>query len=110
MIYDCLRYSLLSTLMNLCNARTRECSTVQPPCYPTLLCEAARQMHLEAAPFSNEYQWRLDMKRFVLPMIFAVVLGMAGCSSQAVDDSAITVKVKSKLAADSKTSAIKIGV
>ena len=50
------------------------------------------------------------MKTFVLPMIFAVVLGVAGCSSQAVDDSAITVKVKSKLAADSKTSAIKIGV
>jgi len=50
------------------------------------------------------------MKTFVLPMILAVVLGVAGCSSQAVDDSAITVKVKSKLAADSKTSAIKIGV
>lgn len=50
------------------------------------------------------------MKTFVLPMIFVVLLVLAGCSSQAVDDSAITMKVKSKLATDSKTSAIKIGV
>ena len=50
------------------------------------------------------------MRGFVLPIIIAVLLGVAGCSSHAVDDSAITLKVKSKLAADSQTSAIKIGV
>jgi len=50
------------------------------------------------------------MRKFVLPMMIALVAGAAGCSSRAVDDSAITAKVKSKLAADSQTSAIKIGV
>ena len=50
------------------------------------------------------------MKALAVSMIVLVILGLAGCSSQEVDDSAITVKVKSKLATDSKTSAIKIGV
>ncbi len=50
------------------------------------------------------------MKALVLSIIIAAVIGVAGCGSQAVDDSAITLKVKSKLAADSQTSAIKIGV
>jgi hyperosmotically inducible periplasmic protein len=52
----------------------------------------------------------VSMRAFVLLIMIAVLLGVPGCSSQEVDDSAITVKVKSKLAADSKTSAIKIGV
>lgn len=47
---------------------------------------------------------------FVLQaMIAVVVLILAGCSA-GVDDSTITAKVKSKLAVDSQTSAIKIGV
>ena len=50
------------------------------------------------------------MKRLALSGVVAVLIGVAGCSSQGVDDSTLTVKVKSKLAADSKTSAIKIGV
>jgi len=50
------------------------------------------------------------MKAFVHTFLIALVLGVAGCSSQQLDDSALTVKVKSKLAADSQTSAIKIGV
>jgi len=35
---------------------------------------------------------------------------MVGCNSQEVDDSAVTLKVKSKLAGDTQTSAIKINV
>ncbi|HKA19896.1 MAG TPA: BON domain-containing protein [Blastocatellia bacterium] len=50
------------------------------------------------------------MKRLVIPTIIAVVAFLAGCNSQAVDDSAITAKVKSKLATDSQTSAIRISV
>jgi hyperosmotically inducible periplasmic protein len=50
------------------------------------------------------------MRAFALPIIIGLLLGVAGCSSQEVDDSATTLKVKSKLAADSHTSAIKIGV
>lgn len=45
-----------------------------------------------------------------LPIVLAVLVGFAGCSSQEVDDSTITLKVKSKLAGDSQTSAIRIGV
>ncbi|HEV8486161.1 MAG TPA: BON domain-containing protein, partial [Blastocatellia bacterium] len=43
-------------------------------------------------------------------MVAVVSLVLVGCNSRAVDDSAITAKVKSKLAADSQTSAIKISV
>src|SRR5438309_296210 len=50
------------------------------------------------------------MRKFVLPVMIALLAGAVGCSSRAVDDSAITAKVKAKLAADSQTSAIKIGV
>ena len=50
------------------------------------------------------------MRAFLFPIMIAVILGSGGCSSRAVDDSAITAKVKSKLVADSQTSAIKIGV
>ena len=50
------------------------------------------------------------MKRLMIPTIIAVVAFLAGCNSQAIDDSAITAKVKSKLATDSQTSAIKISV
>ena len=50
------------------------------------------------------------MRKFVLPIMIALLAGAVGCSSRAVDDSAITAKVKAKLAADSQTSAIKIGV
>ena len=50
------------------------------------------------------------MKALVLSIIIAAVIGVAGCGSQGLDDSAITLKVKSKLAADTQTSAIKIGV
>jgi hyperosmotically inducible periplasmic protein len=50
------------------------------------------------------------MKKLVIPTIIAVVAFLAGCNSQAVDDSAITAKLKTKLATDSQTSAIKIGV
>jgi len=50
------------------------------------------------------------MKTLVSAFIIAVLIGVAGCSSQEVDDSAVTVKVKSKLAADGQISAIKIGV
>ena len=50
------------------------------------------------------------MKRLVIPTLIAVAVLFVGCSSQAIDDSAITAKVKSKLATDSQTSAIKISV
>ena len=50
------------------------------------------------------------MRRLVIPMLIAVAVFLAGCNSQAIDDSTITAKVKSKLAADTETSAIKIGV
>lgn len=50
------------------------------------------------------------MRRLVIPTLIAVTVLLAGCSSQAIDDSAVTAKVKSKLATDSQTSAIKIGV
>jgi len=50
------------------------------------------------------------MRRLVIPTLIALTLFIAGCSSQEVDDSAVTAKVKSKLAMDSETSAIKIAV
>jgi hyperosmotically inducible protein len=49
------------------------------------------------------------MRRFIIPTLMAVTVILAGCS-QRVDDTAITTKVKSKLAADSETSAMKISV
>ena len=42
--------------------------------------------------------------------VVALVTAIAACNSQALDDTAITAKVKAKLAGDSQTSAIKIGV
>ena len=50
------------------------------------------------------------MRRVLIPMLIAVAVFLAGCNAQAVDDSTITAKVKSKLAADTDTSAIKISV
>lgn len=50
------------------------------------------------------------MRRLALPMLIALTLCFVACSSQAVDDSTVTAKVKTKLAADAETSAIKIGV
>ena len=50
------------------------------------------------------------MRRALIPTLIAVVVFLVSCSSQGVDDSTVTAKVKSKLAADSQTSAIKIGV
>jgi hyperosmotically inducible protein len=49
-------------------------------------------------------------KRLVISALIAVSLSFGACSSQAVDDSTVTAKVKTKLAADTQTSAIKIGV
>jgi hyperosmotically inducible periplasmic protein len=50
------------------------------------------------------------MKRLVIPTLMAVVVFLAGCSAQAIDDSTLTAKVKGKLATDSETSATKISV
>jgi osmotically-inducible protein OsmY len=50
------------------------------------------------------------MRRLIIPTLIVVTVFLAGCSSQAVDDSTVTAKVKSKLAADSQTSAMKISV
>ncbi|MFY9558437.1 MAG: BON domain-containing protein [Blastocatellia bacterium] len=50
------------------------------------------------------------MRASVLSALVALILLVGGCHSQAVDDSAVTAKVKGKLAADSETSAIKISV
>lgn len=50
------------------------------------------------------------MRKALLTMVAVFIVVLAGCSSPGVDDSAITTKVKSKLAVDSQTSAIKIGV
>jgi hyperosmotically inducible periplasmic protein len=50
------------------------------------------------------------MRKLALLTLMAVTLFFIGCSSQAVDDSTVSAKVKGKLAADSQTSAIKIGV
>jgi len=50
------------------------------------------------------------MKRLVCAVICAVTVILAGCSSQVANDSAVTAKIKSKLATSSETSAIKIGV
>ena len=50
------------------------------------------------------------MKRLVPVALIAIGLFFVGCSSQAVDDSVVTAKVKGELATDKQTSAIKIGV
>jgi hyperosmotically inducible protein len=50
------------------------------------------------------------MKGLVTLSLIVVFVGMVGCNSQEVDDSAVTLKVKSKLAGDTQTSAIKINV
>ena len=50
------------------------------------------------------------MKASIFLTVAAVLVSLCACNSQALDDAAITAKVKAKLAADSQTSAIKIGV
>lgn len=50
------------------------------------------------------------MKILLVTLVTAVALAAFGCSTQEVSDSAITTKVKSKLAADTRTSAVKIEV
>src|SRR5258706_440937 len=50
------------------------------------------------------------MKKLVPAALIAIGLFFAGCSSQAVDDSVVTAKVKGELATEKQTSAIKIGV
>jgi BON domain len=53
----------------------------------------------------------LTMKALLITLLAISALGVASCKSpQPVDDSVITTKVKSKLAADTRTSAIKISV
>lgn len=50
------------------------------------------------------------MKAIVTILITGLMLICYGCASQTVDDAGVSTKVKAKLAADSETSAIKIGV
>lgn len=50
------------------------------------------------------------MKIMLMVLATALTLTCFGCSSQTVSDSTITTKVKSKLAADTRTSALKIEV
>jgi hyperosmotically inducible protein len=50
------------------------------------------------------------MKKLVAMALIAIGLVFVGCSSQAVDDSIVTAKVKGELATDKQTSAIKIAV
>ena len=51
------------------------------------------------------------MKVLLLALLTSLTLAFVGCDApQPVDDSGITTKVKSKLAADTRTSAIKISV
>src|SRR4030095_3202828 len=50
------------------------------------------------------------MKKILIPAIVVLISFLGGCNSNAVDDSAITAKIKSKLATDSDTSEIKISV
>ena len=50
------------------------------------------------------------MKNSSLALMLLITLFAFGCESQTIDDAAITTEVKSKLAADGNTSALKIGV
>src|SRR5436190_22069347 len=50
------------------------------------------------------------MKLFLVTCVITVTLAAFGCASQTTDDVAITASIKGKLAANSDTSAIKIGV
>lgn len=50
------------------------------------------------------------MKTVATILITVLMLISLGCESQTVDDTGISTKVKARLAADSETSAIKIGV
>ena len=50
------------------------------------------------------------MKIIIIILLAALALNTFGCDSQTVDDVGISAKVKGSLAADSQTSAIKIGV
>ena len=50
------------------------------------------------------------MKIIIIILLAALALNTFGCDSQTVDDVGISAKVKGSLAADTETSAIKIGV
>jgi hyperosmotically inducible protein len=50
------------------------------------------------------------MKKILIPTLVVLLSFVGGCNSHAVDDSAITAKIKSRLATDSDTSAIRISV
>lgn len=50
------------------------------------------------------------MKILLVTLVTALALACIGCAAETVSDSAITTKVKSKLAADTRTSAVKIEV
>lgn len=50
------------------------------------------------------------MRTLLTTLIAVIALAALGCTAQTVDDSTITAKVKTKLAADTRTSAIKIEV
>lgn len=50
------------------------------------------------------------MQKLVPAVLISIGLFFVGCSSQAVDDSVVTAKVKGELATNGQTSAIKIGV
>src|SRR5262249_50081203 len=60
--------------------------------------------------FRTAYRREDGMKALTLLTGMAVIVSLGACNSQTLDDSAITAKVKAKLAGDSQTSAIKIGV
>ncbi len=50
------------------------------------------------------------MRKLAFLIVIAIAVVLVGCSTQEAKDSTVTAKVKSKLAADPQTSAIKIGV
>lgn len=50
------------------------------------------------------------MKTVWAALMTAILLTASGCTSEGVDDAAVTAKVKAKLVADKETSAIKIAV
>jgi len=50
------------------------------------------------------------MRKLLIPMLITFAVFLAGCNSQTFSDSTVTATVKSKLVADSETSATKISV
>jgi hyperosmotically inducible periplasmic protein len=50
------------------------------------------------------------MRTLLVTLVTALALAAFGCSAEGVSDASITTKVKSKLAADTRTSAVKIEV